>query len=161
MFPLIPRSPTNPATKIPAIRKYRLALDRYLSGLLLTDEAAPSGEAGAPSIRRENVDRAPFLAIVRPFGGLGPPLDFQRKRTPMFAVIRTGGKQYKVAKDDVITVERLAAEPGASVTLGEVIMIGDGADANLAPAGAAVTAEVVRQIKGEKVLIFKKRRRHN
>ena len=79
----------------------------------------------------------------------------------MFAVIRTGGKQYKVAKDDVITVERLAAEPGASVTLDEVLMIGDGAAANLAPAGAAVTAEVVRQIKGEKVLIFKKRRRHN
>ena len=66
----------------------------------------------------------------------------------MFAVIRTGGKQYKVAKDDVITVERLSGEPGASVTLGEVLMIGDGADANLAPAGAAVTAEVVRQIKG-------------
>ena len=79
----------------------------------------------------------------------------------MFAVIRTGGKQYKVAKDDVITVERLSGEPGASVTLGEVIMIGEGADAKLTPAGAAVTAEVVRQIKGEKVLIFKKRRRHN
>jgi large subunit ribosomal protein L21 len=79
----------------------------------------------------------------------------------MFAVIRTGGKQYKVAKDDVITVERLLGEPGASVTLGEVLMIGNGADANVAPTGAAVTAEVVRQIKGEKVLIFKKRRRHN
>ena len=79
----------------------------------------------------------------------------------MFAVIRTGGKQYKVVKDDVITVERLSGEPGASLTLGEVLMIGDGADANLAPEGAAVTAEVVRQIQGEKVLIFKKRRRHN
>jgi large subunit ribosomal protein L21 len=79
----------------------------------------------------------------------------------MFAVIRTGGKQYKVAKDDVITVERLSGEPGASLTLGDVLMIGEGADASLAPAGAAVTAEVVRQIKSEKVLIFKERRRHN
>ena len=79
----------------------------------------------------------------------------------MFAVIRTGGKQYRVAKDDVITVERLAGEPGASLTLADVLMVGDGAEASMAPSGAAVTAEVVRQIQGEKVLIFKKRRRHN
>src|SRR5215469_12427368 len=79
----------------------------------------------------------------------------------MFAVIRTGGKQYKVAKDDVITVEKLAGEPGSSVTLADVLMVGDGAEASTKPAGAQVTAEVVKQIKGEKVLIFKKRRRHN
>ena len=79
----------------------------------------------------------------------------------MFAVIRTGGKQYKVAKDDVITVEKLAGEPGASVTLEDVLMVGEGDASRAKPAGAQVTAEVVKQIKGDKVLIFKKRRRHN
>jgi large subunit ribosomal protein L21 len=79
----------------------------------------------------------------------------------MFAVIRTGGKQYKVAQDEVITVEKLAGEPGSTVTLDDVLMIGDGGDARPGPGGASVTAEVVEQIKGEKVLIFKKRRRHN
>lgn len=79
----------------------------------------------------------------------------------MFAVIRTGGKQYKVAKDDVITVEKLEGEPGTAVTLPDVLMIGDGAEARTKVTGAQVTAEVVEQIKAEKVLIFKKKRRHN
>jgi len=85
----------------------------------------------------------------------------------MFAVIRTGGKQYKVAKDDVITVEKLAGDPGATVTFDSVLMVGEGADAKIAgakiklPAGAAVTAEVVEQIRSDKVIIFKKKRRHN
>lgn len=79
----------------------------------------------------------------------------------MFAVIRTGGKQYKVAKDDVITVEKLAGEPGSAVTLDDVLMIADGAEARTKAEGASVSAEVVEQIKADKVLIFKKRRRHN
>jgi large subunit ribosomal protein L21 len=79
----------------------------------------------------------------------------------MFAVIRTGGKQYKVAKDDVITVEKLAGEPGASVTLEDVLLVGDGAEAKTKAPGARVTAEVVKQIRTDKVLVFKKRRRHN
>jgi large subunit ribosomal protein L21 len=79
----------------------------------------------------------------------------------MFAVIRTGGKQYRVAKDDVITVERLAAEPGATVTFEDVLMVGEGAEVRAGAAGAAVTAEVVEQMKGDKVLVFKKKRRHN
>ncbi len=81
----------------------------------------------------------------------------------MFAVIRTGGKQYRVAKDDVITVEKLEGEVGSSVTLGEVLMAGDGANAQLGNVlkGAAVTAEIVEHRLADKVLIFKKRRRHN
>ena len=82
----------------------------------------------------------------------------------MFAVIRTGGKQYKVAKDDVISVEKLAAEPGATVELTEVLMIGDGAEvSNGAPLldGASVSATVVEQTRGAKVIVFKKKRRHN
>jgi large subunit ribosomal protein L21 len=82
----------------------------------------------------------------------------------MFAVIRTGGKQYKVVKDDVISVEKLAGEPGSTVTLAEVLMIGDeGGARHGAPilAGAAVTATVVGHKRTDKVLVFKKRRRHN
>ena len=79
----------------------------------------------------------------------------------MFAVIRTGGKQYKVAKDDVITVEKLAGEPGSTVTLADVLMVGEGAAARTKVAGTAVTAEVVEQIRADKILIFKKKRRHN
>ena len=83
----------------------------------------------------------------------------------MFAVIRTGGKQYKVAKDDVIRVEKLAGEPGATVTLADVLMVGgDGADARAGTpilAGASVTAELVQHTRGDKIIVFKKKRRHN
>ena len=82
----------------------------------------------------------------------------------MFAVIRTGGKQYKVAKDDVISVERLAAEPGATIELGEVLIIGEGAEvATGTPLldGALVSATVVEQTRAAKIIVFKKKRRHN
>ena len=82
----------------------------------------------------------------------------------MFAVIKTGGKQYKVAKDDVILVEKLEAEAGKEISLDHVLMIGDGANVTIgAPTvkGAAVSATVVEQTKGDKVIIFKKNRRHN
>jgi len=82
----------------------------------------------------------------------------------MFAVIRTGGKQYKVAKDDVISVEKLPAEPGAVVELAEVLMIGDGAEvATGTPllGGASVSATVVEQTRAPKIIVFKKKRRHN
>jgi len=82
----------------------------------------------------------------------------------MFAVIRTGGKQYKVAKDDVIAVEKLAGEPGATVELGEVLMVGDGATVSTGTpliAGAAVSAELVEHRLGDKVIIFKKQKRKN
>jgi len=82
----------------------------------------------------------------------------------MFAVIRTGGKQYKVAKDDVISVEKLAGEPGATIELGEVLIVGEGATATTgAPTvpGAAVSCTVLEQKRGEKIIIFKKKRRHN
>ena len=82
----------------------------------------------------------------------------------MYAVIRTGGKQYRVAKDDVITIEKLVAEKGATVAFDEVLMVGgDGATKIGAPlvAGAKVTGTVLDQGKGEKILVFKKRRRKN
>ncbi len=80
----------------------------------------------------------------------------------MFAVIKTGGKQYKVAADDVFTVEKLAGEAGDTIEFTEVLMVGadDGVTVG-APfiAGAAVKAEVVEQTRGPKVISFKKRRR--
>jgi large subunit ribosomal protein L21 len=82
----------------------------------------------------------------------------------MYAVIRTGGKQYRVAKDDVVFVEKLAGEPGTNVTLDDVLLVGDGSDIKTgAPrlAGATVTATVLEQKLDDKVLVFKKRRRHN
>lgn len=81
----------------------------------------------------------------------------------MFAVIRTGGKQYRVAKDDIITVEKLEGDVGSSVTLSEVLMAGESGDARIGAAlnDAAVTAEIVEHRLADKILIFKKRRRHN
>ena len=82
----------------------------------------------------------------------------------MFAVIRTGGKQYKVAKDDVISVEKLAGEPGAAIELAEVLMIGEGAEvATGTPLleGALVSATVVEQSRAPKIIVFKKQRRKN
>ena len=82
----------------------------------------------------------------------------------MFAVIRTGGKQYRVAPNDIIKVERLAGAAGDIVELGEVLMLGDGANVTIGSplvAGACVGASVVAQDKSDKVLVFKKKRRHN
>ncbi len=82
----------------------------------------------------------------------------------MFAVIKTGGKQYRVAAEDVVTVGKLAGEPGASITFDTVLMVtGDGGTQVGAPsvAGVTVTGEVVEHTRGEKVIAFKKRRRQN
>ncbi|WP_417620522.1 50S ribosomal protein L21 [Parasphingorhabdus sp.] len=78
----------------------------------------------------------------------------------MFAIVRTGGKQYRVAAGDIIAVEKLAGEAGDSVTLDDVLLAGDGGDMKDVK-GLTVAAEIVAQEKGEKVIIFKKRRRHN
>jgi len=82
----------------------------------------------------------------------------------MFAVIRTGGKQYKVAKDDLLEIERIEAKAGDKIDLGDVLMVGgEGAPKVGSPlvAGAKVKAEVVEQTRGPKLTIFKKRRRQN
>jgi large subunit ribosomal protein L21 len=75
----------------------------------------------------------------------------------MFAVIKTGGKQYRVAADDVIVVEKLAGEKGDTVTLGESLMLVDGSDVKFG--GGVVSGEIVEQRKGQKVMVFKKTRR--
>lgn len=82
----------------------------------------------------------------------------------MFAVVKTGGKQYRVAKDDVIRVEKLDAEAGETVILDEVLMVSDENGAKTGTPlleGAAVEAEVVEQTRNKKIIIYKKKRRQN
>jgi large subunit ribosomal protein L21 len=79
-----------------------------------------------------------------------------RSDKPMFAVVRTGGKQYRVAPGDKIVVEKIAGEAGSSVTLDDVLFTSEGA-----AKGLTVSAEIIAQAKADKVIIFKKKRRHN
>ena len=80
------------------------------------------------------------------------------KDDTMFAVLKTGGKQYKVQAGDVLRIEKLAAEAGETIQFNEILVVGGTIGAPLV-AGAAVQAEVIDQIKGEKVIHFVKRRR--
>ncbi|MEZ5773595.1 MAG: 50S ribosomal protein L21 [Hyphomicrobiaceae bacterium] len=82
----------------------------------------------------------------------------------MYAVIKTGGKQYRVAKDDIIEIEKLDGNAGDTIAFTEVLMLGGDGTLEVGKplvAGATVAGEVVEQTRGDKVIIFKKRRRHN
>jgi len=78
----------------------------------------------------------------------------------MFAVIKTGGKQYRVEAGDVIVVEKLPVDENGAVTFDEVLMVGDKVGAPIV-AGATVTGEVMKQTRDKKVIVFKKKRRQN
>ena len=78
----------------------------------------------------------------------------------MFAIVRTGGKQYRVAAGDKIVVEKIAGDAGATVSLDDVLLAGEGSDLKDV-AGLTVSAEIIAQAKADKVIVFKKRRRHN
>ena len=80
----------------------------------------------------------------------------------MYAVVKTGGKQYKVAENDVIKVERLGGEAGDTITLEEVLMVANGDDVTVGTPqvdGASVAAEILEQARSKKIVVFKKRRR--
>ena len=82
----------------------------------------------------------------------------------VFAVIRTGGKQYKVSPGDVIRVEKLPGEPGTEVTLEEVLLVGEGPEVRIGQPlveGARVLATIVEQGRSRKIIVFKKKRRKN
>jgi large subunit ribosomal protein L21 len=82
----------------------------------------------------------------------------------MYALVKTGGKQYRVSKDDTILVERLAATEGEQVILNDVVMLGDGDKVTIGTPlvnGAAVSATVMRQTRGPKIIIFRRKRRKN
>lgn len=82
----------------------------------------------------------------------------------MYAVVKTGGKQYRVAKDDTILVEKLDAEEGQKVTLSDVMLLGEGDNVTVGSpvvANASVEAQVVSQTRGPKIIIFRRKRRKN
>ena len=82
----------------------------------------------------------------------------------MYALVKTGGKQYRVKRDDTILVERIAAEEGAEVILNDIVMLGDGDNIKVGTPkleGAAVSATVMRQTRGPKIIIFRRKRRKN
>src|SRR6201986_5274054 len=119
--------------------------------------------------RPSPVDTSAALRIsppLSPAGHLAGAFRFAHtvisKSRTMYAVIKTGGKQYRVSPGDLMVVEKLAGEPGSDVSFGEVLMVGEG-DAVVVGAptvkGAVVTATLVETRKGEKVKIFKKIRR--
>ena len=86
------------------------------------------------------------------------------RKIAMYALVKTGGKQYRVAKDDTILVERIAADEGAEVILNDIVMLADGDKVTIgAPKveGAAVSATVMRQTRGPKIIIFRRKRRKN
>ncbi len=78
----------------------------------------------------------------------------------MFAVVRTGGKQYRVATGDKIVVEKLAGNAGDTISLGDVLFASDAGEVKTID-GLTISAEIVAQAKADKVIIFKKKRRHN
>ena len=83
----------------------------------------------------------------------------------MFAIVKTGGKQYKVAKDSIIKVEKIEGNPGSKVELDQVLLVGEDSKASYVGTpmvkGAKVTAEIVSQFKDDKIIVFKKKRRQN
>jgi large subunit ribosomal protein L21 len=82
----------------------------------------------------------------------------------MYAIVKTGGKQYRIAANDLISVERLAGAPGDVVELGQVLLVAGDAGIEVGSpllAGATVTAEIVDHVRGDRIIVFKKRRRHH
>jgi large subunit ribosomal protein L21 len=82
-----------------------------------------------------------------------------------FAVVKTGGKQYKVCKDDVVRLEKLIGEPGTEITLEEVLMLGEGSKSLIIGSplvsGASVVAQILSHVRDPKIIVFKKQRRQN
>jgi large subunit ribosomal protein L21 len=87
-------------------------------------------------------------------------ISFTEVMRAMFAIVRTGGKQYRVAAGDKIVVEKIAGDAGSTVSLGDVLFAGSNGESQDV-GGLTVSAEIIAQAKGDKVIIFKKRRRHN
>lgn len=101
-----------------------------------------------------------FTTDVGPLARVPQNREYQR----MFAVVKTGGKQYKVSEGDVIQVEKLAGEVGTAITLDQVLMVGEDDDVQVGSPmldGNQVTAEITEQLKDKKIIVFKKKRRKN
>jgi large subunit ribosomal protein L21 len=121
----------------------------------------PTALPEAPDICRgiDNTDPVPSLHVHATPQGATTKMDEE-----MYAVIKTGGKQYRVAADDVLEIERLDGDAGARIEFSDVLMVGAGDGVKIGTpmvAGAKVIAEVVEQTRGPKLIAFKKRRRQN
>src|SRR5215468_600323 len=122
--------------------------------------SAPLGGIGATGHRARHFLSPPAKA---PWATPAFQAKSLRRERNMFAVIRTGGKQYRVAPNDTIEIEHIAGEPGDIVELGEVLLLGGDSPKTGSPliAGALVAAEVMEQKRGDKIIVFKKKRRAN
>ena len=128
----------------------------------------PAEERGTLTLGRlSKIVRASFRPGEMLPGRRGPLVSLSAvlvKESKMYAVIKTGGKQYRVAADDVLTIEKVAGEAGATIEFAEVLMLGGEGDPKIgtpAVSGAKVLAQVVKQGRAPKVIAFKKRRRKN
>jgi large subunit ribosomal protein L21 len=112
-------------------------------------------------VRRQNHIQHHRLQKAGPDLVRAPGIEHGEKK--MFAVIKTGGKQYRVAADDLLKVDKIKAEPGEIVSFGDVLVVGGESVTLGTPtiAGATVAAEVIEQGRGPKIIAFKKRRRKN
>jgi large subunit ribosomal protein L21 len=141
--------------------RYRFAfLDKHLScrhkGARPAHWIRPSGCCDAPVIINS-------LDCKKPVRTQSPSTGIEHEEKKMFAVFKTGGKQYRVAAEDVLEVDKIKGEPGEVVEFGEVLVVGGDNVTLGAPtvAGATVAAEVLEQGRGPKIIAFKKRRRKN
>ncbi len=101
--------------------------------------------------------RRALFSVFRDWAPMSPPESFRSRASTMYAIVKTGGKQYKVAVDDVVTVEKIDGEPGAEISLPAVLLVdGDKLTTDVdALAKASVTATVVEHTKGPKIRIHK------
>ncbi len=105
-----------------------------------------------------------YSAAKLPETRVSGPFSMKRTDNPMYAVIKTGGKQYKVAPDDIIQVEKLTGSAGDKVQFTDVLMVGGEGEPMIGTPlvdGAKVTAELVDQMRARKIIVFKKKRRKN
>ena len=140
----------------------RLALYTDLRIRILTRPAKP-GSSKLLEIRRAGNDPADFLSRINASTGEKAGKE-KREHFQMYAVIKTGGKQYRVAQGDRLHVEKLAGNVGDTVTFGEVLAVGAGEGLKIGQplvAGASVEAKITAQDKDKKIVIFKFRRRKN
>ena len=158
---------TSPRRRGEVKRAIRTARARLDTKAAISIVPRPGAEVSAPFVLREKSDARGGRAA----GGRATDLIRSAIRTPrpktreiaMFAIIRTGGKQYRVAEQDLITVDKISGKAGDAVRFGEVLLLGGETIVVGSPmvAGATVAGEMVEQGRGEKVIAFKKRRRKN
>jgi large subunit ribosomal protein L21 len=114
--------------------------------------------------RERRITLTTTVSTKKPMAGVRRGQTVMIRKIAMYALVKTGGKQYRVSKDDTILVERIAADEGAEVILNDIVMLADGDKVTVGTPkveGAAVSATVMRQTRGPKIIIFRRKRRKN